>query len=69
MIGQEEDRKEDGWVDRVAYLKETLGRIKMLQKIEMTVNIEDLFPELKTLKEDIEDEKSEPMKKIACEIY
>ncbi len=53
MITQEEDQRQEGWTARVDYLKETLRRMKICKKLVDTANIDDLFPELNTLKKDV----------------
>ena len=58
MIAQEEDRRQDGWVSRVEYLKETLARMKNCKELANASSIDDIFPELKILKKDIMESQS-----------
>lgn len=44
MILQEEERKEDGYVDRVTHLRETLTRMKDFEKMKKIATIDTLFP-------------------------
>ena len=64
MIAQEEDQRKDGWVSRVKYLKDTLARMKNCKELVSAKSIEDIFPELNTLKKDAESQSSS-----SCEIY
>jgi ERCC4-related helicase len=54
MIKQEEDQKQEGWTERVLYLEETLKRMKTCKKLLETATIEDFFPELRSMKKDME---------------
>jgi hypothetical protein len=54
MIKEEEEKKAQDWTNRVYFLKEVLKRMKTMEKIQRTAAIEDLFPELRRLKDEFE---------------
>ena len=66
MIAQEEDQRHYGWMSRVDYLKETLARMKNCKEMANAKSIDDIFPELKTLKKYAENQSSSSSN---CEIY